>query len=179
MRAVVVYESMYGNTRLVAEAIGEGLRPVHDVIVVPVREAGPEVVAGAQILVVGGPTHAHGMSRRHTRRAAADMAGKPENAVVLEEGATGPGVREWLASLEYPNVYAASFDTRVHMPAALTGRASKGIERELSRHGVHRIAEPESFFVTKEDTLEAGEGARARRWGEQLAAETAAILTEG
>jgi hypothetical protein len=179
MRAVVVYESMYGNTRLVAEAIGEGLRPVHDVVVVPVREAGPEVMAGAQILVVGGPTHAHGMSRRRTRQAAAEMAGKPENTVVLEEGATGPGVREWLASLEYPNVFAASFDTRVHMAPALTGRASKGIDRELSRHGMHVIAKPESFFVTKEDTLEAGEAARARRWGEQLAAETAASLTKG
>lgn len=179
MRAVVVYESMYGNTRLVAEAIGEGLRPVHDVVVVPVREAGPEVMADAQILVVGGPTHAHGMSRRRTRQSAAEMAGKAENTVVLEEGATGPGVREWLASLEYPNVFAASFDTRVHMAPVLTGRASKGIDRELSRHGMHVIAKPESFFVTKEDTLEAGEAARARRWGEQLAAETAASLTKG
>jgi hypothetical protein len=107
------------------------------------------------------------------------MAGKPETAVVLEEGATGPGLREWLASLEYPNVFAASFDTRARMPAALTGRASKGIDRELIRHGVHRIAEPESFFVTKEDTLEADEAARARRWGEQLAAEAEAILTKG
>lgn len=179
MRAVVVYESMYGNTRQVAEAIGEGLRPVHDVVVVPVRDAGPEVVADAQILVVGGPTHAHGMSRGRTRQAAAENAGKPEKPVVLEEGATGPGVREWLTSLEYPNVFAASFDTRVRMSPVVTGRASKGIDRELGRHGVHRIAEPESFFVTKEDTLEAGEAARARRWGEQLAAETAAILTKG
>lgn len=179
MRAVIVYESMYGNTRLVAEAIGEGLRAVHDVVVVPVGEAGREVMADAQLLVVGGPTHAHGMSRPRTRQAAAEMAGKEKKPVVLEEGATGPGVREWLASLEYPNVFAASFDTRVHMPAALTGRASKGIDRELTRHGMHRIAEPESFFVTKEDTLEAGEEARARRWGQQLAAETAAILTQG
>lgn len=179
MRAVVVYESMYGNTRLVAEAIGEGLRPAHEVVVVPVGEAGPEVMADAQILVVGGPTHAHGMSRARTRQAAAEVAGKGEKAVVLEDGATGPGVRDWLASLEYPNVYAASFDTRVHMAAALTGRASKGIDRELSRHGMHRIAEPESFFVTKEDTLEAGEAARARRWGEQLAAQLTASLTKG
>ena len=179
MRAVVVYESMYGNTRLVAEAIGEGLRPVHEVVVVPVREAGPELIAGAQILVVGAPTHAHGMSRRRTREAAADMAGKAEKSVVLEEGATGPGIRDWLASLEYLNVFAASFDTRVRMPAALTGRASKGIDRELVRQGVHRIAEPESFFVTKENALEAGEAARARRWGEKLAAKTGAILTRG
>jgi flavodoxin len=179
MRAVIVYESMYGNTRLVAEAIAEGMRPVHDVAVVPVRDAGPEVVAGAQIVVVGGPTHAHGMSRPRTRQAAAEMAEKSKPPVALEEGATGSGVRDWLDSLAFPNVFAASFDTRVHMPAALTGRASKGIDRELSRRGVHRIAEPESFFVTKEGTLEAGEAARARHWGEQLAAATAAIPTKG
>jgi hypothetical protein len=179
MRAVVVYESMFGNTRRVAEAIGEGLQPAHDVVVVPVRDAGPDVLADAQILVVGGPTHVHGMTRPRSRQAAADVAGKPESPVALEEGATGPGVREWLAALEYPNVFAASFDTRSHAPAALTGRASKGIHRELSRHGAHLIAEPESFFVTKENTLETGEAARARRWGEQLGAEMAASLTRG
>jgi hypothetical protein len=179
MRALVVYESMYGNTRLVAEAIGEGLRPVHDVAVVPVSAAVPEAIADAQILVVGGPTHAHGMSHRRTRQAAAEVAAKPGNSVVLEDGAAGPGVREWLNSLDHPNVFAASFDTRAHAPAALTGRASKGINRELSRHGMHLIARPESFFVTKENRLEAGEEARARRWGEQLAADTAASLTTG
>ena len=179
MRAVVVYESMYGNTRVVAEAIGDGLRPVHDVVVVPVNQAGPEVLDGVQVLVVGGPTHVHGMTRRRTREAAIEEARKPGGSLVLDESATGPGVREWMASLDHLNVLAASFDTRMHGPAALTGRASKGISRELSRLGVHMITEPESFIVTKQNSLEPGEEARARRWGEQLADRTAEILTKG
>jgi hypothetical protein len=179
MRAVIVYESMYGNTRAVAEAIGEGMRTIHDVVVVPVGKAGPEVLDGAQILVAGGPTHVHGMSRPRSRDAAAEMARKPGSTVVLEEGATGPGIREWLRSLDHLNVLAASFDTRAHGPAALTGRASKAINRELSRHDVHLCAEPESFIVTKENALEAGEAGRARRWGEQLAAEAEASLIKG
>jgi hypothetical protein len=170
MRAVVVYESMYGNTRIVAEAIGEGLRPEHDVVVVPAGRADPAILEDAQLLVVGGPTHVHGMTRRRSREAAAEAARKPESGVVLEDGATGPGVREWLSSLGHLNVLAAAFDTRMHGPAALTGRASKAIDRELGKHGVSPLAEPESFIVTKDNHLEPGEAERARRWGEQLAA---------
>jgi len=39
MQAVVVYESMYGNTHLIADAIGAGLKTVFDVSVVPVSRA--------------------------------------------------------------------------------------------------------------------------------------------
>ena len=176
MRAVVVYESMYGNTRAVAEAIGEGLRPVLDVDVVPVGRAGSEVVEGAALLLVGGPTHAHGMTRRRTREAAAEAAGKQGSTLVLEDGADGPGVREWLASLGDLNVLAAAFDTRVDWPAVLSGRASKGIERELQSHGAHLVVDPESFLVTKENSLDPGEADRAHRWGERLAALTMATM---
>ena len=67
MRAVVVYESMYGNTHLVADAIGAGLSTALNVSVVPVSQA---VLADASLVVVGGPTHVHGMSRAATRKAA-------------------------------------------------------------------------------------------------------------
>jgi len=169
MRAVVVYESMYGNTHAVAEAISKGLRPVCDAFVVPVGRADPEVLDGVELLVVGGPTHVHGMTRARSRQAAAEAAHKPGSTLVLELGAEGPGVREWLASLGHLNVFAAAFDTRLHGPAAFTGRASKGISRELERLSAHIIADPESFLVTKENELEAGEETRACQWGEQLA----------
>ena len=74
MRAVVVYESMYGNTHQVADAIGAGLRSSFEVSVVPVSEAGPAVLADADLVVVGGPTHVHGMSRAGTRKAAVQAA---------------------------------------------------------------------------------------------------------
>ena len=65
---------------------------------------------------------------------------------------------------------AAAFDTRFKAPAALTGRASKRIGRELVRHGCTLIADPESFLVTKDNHLEPDEEERARAWGAQLAA---------
>ena len=176
--AVVLYESMYGNTRAVAEAIGEGLHEAWDVTVLPVGRAGPETLAGAALIVVGGPTHVHGMARPRSRAMAADMAGKPGSTLELEAGAEGPGVREWLASLGHVDVLAAAFDTRASGPAAFTGRASKPISRALRRHGARIVRRPESFLVAG-DRLAPGEEARARRWGAQLAGATAGVTTTG
>jgi Flavodoxin len=169
MRAVVVYESMYGNTHLVADAIGAGLRPAFDVSVVPVAQVSPAVLADAELVVVGGPTHAHGMSRAATRKAAVEAAEKPASPLEVEPDAPGPGLRDWFGALgQYP-AKAAAFDTRIHAPAVLTGRASKGVTRLLRAHGFDVIAEPESFLVTKQDRLEPQETARARAWGASLA----------
>jgi hypothetical protein len=170
MRAVVVYESMYGNTHLVADAIGAGLRTVFEVSVLPVSQASPELIADADLVVAGGPTHVHGMSRAATRKAAAEAADKPVSPLEVEPGALGPGLRDWFGSLGHYPVKAAAFDTRIHGPAALTGRASKGVARLLRSHGFDVIAEPESFLVTKQDQLEPQETARAREWGTKLAA---------
>lgn len=170
MRAVVVYESMYGNTHQVADAIGAGLRTAFDVSVVPVSEVSPAVLADADLVVVGGPTHAHGMSRAGTRQSAVQAADKPVSGVKLEPDALGPGLREWFGSLGRYSVKAAAFDTRMHGPAALTGRASKGVTRLLRAHGFDVVAEPESFLVTRQERLEPEETTRARDWGTKLAA---------
>jgi hypothetical protein len=121
MRAVVVYESMYGNTHEIADAIGAGLETSFDVTVVPVAEAGPAMLADAGLVVVGGPTHVHGMSRAATRRAAGEAAAKPDSDVTLEPGALGLGLREWFGSLGRYPVKAAAFDT----PAARAVRADR------------------------------------------------------
>jgi flavodoxin len=72
VRAVIIYESMFGNTHAIADAIGkgigQGLEPVDNVVVAPVVEAGRERSGDADLLVVGGPTHLHGMSRARTRK---------------------------------------------------------------------------------------------------------------
>ena len=179
MRAVVVYESMYGNTHLVADAIGAGLETAFDVWVVPVSQAAPAVLDGAALVVVGGPTHVHGMTRESTRKAAVEAADKPASPLKLEPDAAGPGLREWFASLGHYPVKAAAFDTRMHAPAALTGRASKGVARLLRAHGFDVIAEPESFVVTKRDRLEPHETTRAREWGTKLAASIAPSPAQG
>jgi hypothetical protein len=47
MRALVIYESMYGDTRAVATGIAAGLGAAHEVTLVPVTRATPELVATA------------------------------------------------------------------------------------------------------------------------------------
>ena len=82
MSILVVYESMWGNTRAVADAIARGLGP--DTAVVEVTRAPADIPADVDLLVVGGPTHAFSMSRGTTRHDAA------------QRGA--PGVRKHRAS---------------------------------------------------------------------------------
>jgi len=179
MRALVVYESMYGNTHLIADAIGDGLRTSGDVkvTVVPIHEAGAPLAADADLLVVGGPTHAHGLSRVNTRKAAFEAV-KAGSDLTVEADAEGEGVRGWLDSLGDLGRRAAAFDTRMDGPAALTGRASKGIAHKLRDHGCSLIADPESFLVTKETHLEPDEESHARRWGATLAAQLASSASE-
>jgi flavodoxin-like protein len=175
MRAVVVYESMFGNTRRIAGAIGTGLVKAVEgcvVSVVPVVDANYTQIKEAELIVVGGPTHAHGMTRASTRQGAAKMAGQAGSGVRMESDALADGLREWLDSLGESDVHAkaAAFDTRMQGPTALTGRASKRIARALWHHGYELVADPESFIVTKQNTLEPGEEDRAKLWGAGLAA---------
>jgi Flavodoxin domain len=170
MRAVVVYESVYGNTHLIARAIGAGLATACDVSVVPVAEASQQLLAGADLVVAGGPTHVHGMSRESTRNAAVEAGQAPDSMLSVEPGAQSLGLREWFGTFGRFRARAAAFDTRVHGPAALTGRASKGIAHLLRAHGFELIAAPESFLVTKQNQLELHEEERARAWGAKLAA---------
>ena len=176
MRALVVYESMYGNTHTVAVSIAAGLSTRHDVTLVPVTRATPELVAAADLLVVGGPTHLHRMSTVASRRWAADAARKRGRGLTMDPDADGPGVRGWLegagslGSLGGQNTLAVAFDTRLSGVPLFTGRASRGISRLLAGHGCRMFAAPESFLVSKKDTLRDGEAARARAWGAMIGA---------
>jgi hypothetical protein len=173
MRALIVYESMYGNTRLVAEAIGRGLAPT-EVILVPAAQAVGVDLTQVDLLVVGGPTHVHGLSRPSTRKGAIDAAVTPQHTLHLEADAAGSGVREWLASLSGLACRAAAFDTRQEGPILLTGHASKNIGKHLLEAGGDMIADAESFLVTKSVTLVPGELRRAEAWGALLGRRAAA-----
>jgi hypothetical protein len=170
MQAVVIYESMYGNTHQIANAIGAGLGAAFEVSIIPVSEADSAVLGDADLVVVGGPTHLHGMSRASTRKWAVQAAANPVGGLKVEPGALGPGLREWFASLARYPAKAAAFDTRLHGPAAMTGRASRGIARLLRAHGFDVVAEPKSFLVSRHDRLETDEATRAREWAIELAA---------
>jgi hypothetical protein len=174
MRALVVYESMYGNTHVVAGNIAGGLRGTYEVTVVPVAAATADLIAEADLLVVGAPTHMHGLSTATSRRAARKAAAKPQSGLTLDRDAGGPALRDWLGGLADGHALAAAFDTRLAGVPVLTGQASRRISRLLRRHGYRLIVPPESFVVTKLNALLDGESSRARRWGEALAA--AAVL---
>jgi hypothetical protein len=168
MRTLIVYESMYGNTHAVAEAIARGIAPAGAVTTIPVSQAPQEDISAYDLLIVGGPTHVHGMSRESTRRGAVEAAEKPESTLTLEPDAASAGIREWLAGLARGGGTAAAFDTRIDKPAFVTGRASKGISKKLRHLGFTLVADPESFLVDTQTQLVENEEARAKRWGQML-----------
>jgi hypothetical protein len=169
MRALIVYESMFGNTHAIADRIADGMRPTFDVSVLPVSAVKDEVLSDFDVVVVGGPTHVHGLPGRRSRTAAAEMATK-DGTLTLEPAAVEPGLRDWFKGLSaHPGKIAVAFDTRARGPAWLTGHASKGIARRLRRLGFH-VAGARSFLVGKDNRLLDGECDRAASWGSVIAA---------
>jgi hypothetical protein len=174
VHALVIYESVFGNTHQIADQIANGLRPTMEVTITPVGNLTAELLAAADLVVVGGPTHAHSLSRASSRAEGVRRAGLPDSERQVDPDAEDPGLREWFESgPDGHGTRAAAFDTRVDMNPALTGRASKGIAKRLRHHGFDVIAEPESFLVNRDDRLVVGEAARARTWATTLGAHVA------
>jgi hypothetical protein len=124
MNAVVVYESLYGNTHEIAKAVADGLRSGGEATVLSVADASGERLAGAELVVVGGPTHVHGMASRLSRKGAADDARKKGHELPDIEG---PALRDWFDGLpKADGTPAATFDTRIDKPRFVTGSAAKG-----------------------------------------------------
>ena len=163
MRAFVVFESMFGNTQAIAEAIADGLSSCMETDIAEVSEAPTAIDDGVALLVVGGPTHAFGMSRPGTRRSAAEQT---EEALV----STGRGLREWLDALDgdVGDTASATFDTHADRPR-LPGSAARSAQKRLRRLGFATAAKAESFYVGgMTGPLLDGETERARRWGAAL-----------
>jgi hypothetical protein len=164
-RALVVYESVFGDAKQIALAIAEGLASRLPVDVVCAREAPPQVPADVRMLVVGGPNHAFSMPRQATREGA-----------VREHGAVIPdtrfGLHEWLDRARAPRgLSAAAFDTRMSHPKVITtmDHAAKTEEKLLRRLGA-TVAVPAEHFVVMDmkGPLADGEADRARGWGRAL-----------
>lgn len=165
MHALVVYESMFGNTQAIAKAVASGLSSGLETDIVEVGAAPRVFNDDIDLLVVGGPTHAFGMSRPGTRKTAVEQA--VEGAV-----SKGIGQREWLDALERgpKSMAAAVFDTRIDKPHWLVGSAARAVEKRLRRLGFRIIAASQSFYVAgTPGPLLGGEAERARRWGLELA----------
>jgi Flavodoxin len=177
MLTVIVYESLFGNTHKIAEAIAEGIRtrqPDAVVACVPVTEATAALIRGADLLIVGGPTHMRGMSSGMTRKMGVEGEQKKAPDLHVEPGFDGPGLRDWFHGLARPagSARAAAFDTRAGIRMA--GGAAPGIARRLRHHG-YRVLATEGYII--DDTqgpLHAGELDRARDWGASLSRQLAA-----
>ena len=165
MKALVVYESMWGNTERVAQAIASALQPAMEVTLIDVQHAPADPGRDVELIVAGGPTHAFSMSRASTRSDAIDRG--------AAHGDRERGLREWLEALPsgpHPQ-RIATFDTKVSTVRHLPGSAAKAAAKLARRHGFDRAADTESFYVADmEGPLLDGELDRATAWGRQISA---------
>lgn len=161
VKAVVVYESHWGNTAAIAHAIAEGIGPEARALVT--SDAGAETLAGVQIIVAGAPLLGFSLptdSMVEGLRTSEARAPVPPDL-------SHPTMRTWLATLPRGDAKVASFETRIWWSP---GSAAKAITRLLEAQGYRAIANPERFIVKgKYGPLKDGELARARAWGAQLA----------
>jgi len=166
MRALVVYETIWGNTGEIAKSIADGIRTqsgVDDVQLVEAATAAEEIPTHVDLVVVGGPTHAFSMSKASTRDSA-----RQQGATTIPER----GIREWIGGLSSPAspVMVATFDTRTVAPR-LPGSAAKKAMKKLVALGFRPAVEPESFGVHGySGPIANGELERAREWGAALTA---------
>jgi flavodoxin I len=145
MRSLVVYYSVKGNTRQVAESIGRGIGGDAQVLAAAGLTAAK--LAGLSLLVVGSPT----------------MGGRPTKSLLDALDRVPAG------SLK--GVRTAAFDTRLGMKfVKLFGYAAEKIAAALETRGGKVIATPEGFIVKRrEGPLADGEVERAAAWGKSLA----------
>lgn len=163
MTALIVTESLFGNTLAIAEAIGDGIAEVlgaRTVRVVHASVAPAALPADIELLVVGAPTHLLSMPNAGSRHDAVSRG-----ALVPER----TGVREWIDTVAIPTgLRVATFDTSIPSPAR-QGTAAGAAARALGRRGAATTVGP-SFWVTgMEGPLADGELGRATAWGRELA----------
>lgn len=176
MRVAVVYESLFGNTRQVAEAITIGIQEADPTAETACLRTGDgddaDEASGADLLVLGAPTHFFGLPSRRSRqlwlRPDDVAARRTRSGHLLEPDALSEGMRGWLDRLPAnPGALAAVFDTRLDRP--LAGGAAKRIARQLRRRGYHLVSDPEAFIVRDmEGPLGGGEKLHAKAWGAAL-----------
>ena len=154
MKALVVYDSVFGNTEKIARAIGSALGSLEDVGVMQVGEAGLEHLKGLSVLVVGSPTRAF----------------NPTKAITSFLKSLPPGALSGVA--------VAGFDTRMNIDEApgflkfmvkFFGYAAEPIAKRLKRAGGKEVAAPAGFIVADtEGPLKDGELERAAVWAKQI-----------
>jgi hypothetical protein len=169
MRAVVVYQSLWGSTAAIARAIAEGLG--QGAVALSTIDATPEAIADADLIVAGCPIHAFNLP---TVRSVEQALAKPAGGNEVAADSSHRLMRDWLDALPKGSGPCAAFDTRVHGPLG-NGGAPK-IAAKLEGAGYSQLVKREGFFValkpekvTAEGMLLPGELDRAREWGRAMA----------
>ena len=145
MNALVVYDSQYGNTERIAQAIADTLREFGQVRAVRVDAAHRVELQSVDMLIVGCPT----------------QGWRPTPAI--------QSFLEGVSSERIGGLAVACFDTRFRMPRWLTGSAAKVMAGKLQEKGVPLLMPPESFFVKGgQGPLRSGELDRAATWARML-----------
>jgi flavodoxin len=157
MKARVVYDSGYGNTEKIAQAIGQALGPPEDVEIVRVGDVQPEQVTGVPLLIVGSPTQKF----RPTGATTSFLKAIPENGL---QGVKVAAFDTRFPESEIERVRILAFFVRIF------GYAAKPIADRLEKKGGELVAPPEGFFVEgTEGPLQEGELERAAGWAKQIA----------
>jgi flavorubredoxin len=146
MNTVVVYDSQYGNTERIAQAIADTLRAFGQAQAIRVDPAHPVSFQGVDLLILGSPTQGF----------------RPTLAMQFLLGNVSSQALRGLA--------VACFDTRFRGRLWKSSAAPR-MARQLRTMGVEPIIPPESFFVKamkKEGPLLAGEVERASTWARML-----------
>jgi len=154
LKALIIYDSRFGNTEKVARAIGEATTPLGEAKVVQVGEANPLELSSIDFLIVGSPTHAGGATR---------------------------AIKEFLRKIPanaLENVRVASFDTRfsakdkgigIRIMLGIFRYAAGRIATILEYKGGYLATEPEGFIVEgNEGPLKKGELERAAIWAKEI-----------
>lgn len=160
MKAIVVYESHWGNTAAVARAIAEGL--AHGAQALATDEATGSAMDGVDLIVCGAPVIAFSLAGGNARKQIAGDTKAPTPPDISH-----PLLREWLDALPHGAGSAAAFETRIWWsPRGATGT----IESKLRKAGYAKVAKGERFIVAGSyGPMKDGELERARAWGDELA----------
>ena len=161
MKAIVVYESHWGNTAAVARAIAEGIGP--EAAALSTAEASSAALAGANLIVAGAPLLGFSLPNEAMLKGIAANQAKDPTPPDLSH----PAMRTWLEGLDKGSGRAAAFETRIWWSP---GSAAKAILRLLEGAGYRALAKPQKFIVQgKYGPLRDGELERAKQWGTELA----------
>lgn len=165
MLALVVYESFWGNTAAVARAIAEGIGEPR---VLTTDEATPELVAAADLIVVGAPVLGFRLATEGFR----GSLPRTELRAPTPPDVSHRSMRSWLGTLPQGHGTGAAFETRVSWSP---GGSIKGIGNGLAEAGFTILGPGGKFVVSgRYGPIRDGELERARAWGAELAARAGA-----